>query len=324
MPQPTRGDVHVNRPLSNISIAYLQRAESFVAPLVFPNVPVMKQSDSYYTYDRSDFFRATAQKRAPGTESAGSGWDVTTETYSADVWAVHKDIDDQVRANADDPLNMDRDAAEWVTHQMLIRRDKEWASNYFVTGVWDEERAGVASGPTGTQFLRWDEDGSTPIVDLRGGIVTQGESTGYRPNVLVLGAHVWSALQDHADFLDRIKYTERGVISTDLLASVLNLDRVVVAEGIEDTAEEGATASYSYLLGKNALLAYAAPSAGLMQPSAGYTFSWQGLLGAGAQGNRIKQFRMEHLESDRIEGEMAFDMKVVSSALGSFFLDAVS
>jgi hypothetical protein len=31
MPNPTAGDVHVNRPLTNISIAYMQDAAGFVA-----------------------------------------------------------------------------------------------------------------------------------------------------------------------------------------------------------------------------------------------------------------------------------------------------
>jgi len=49
MPQPTARDVHVNAPLTNISIAFLQTQDSFVASRVFPSIPVTKQSDRYYT-----------------------------------------------------------------------------------------------------------------------------------------------------------------------------------------------------------------------------------------------------------------------------------
>jgi len=81
----------------------------------------------------------------------------------------------------------------------------------------------------------------------------------------------------------------------------------------------------SYISGSNdALLVYSAPSPGLMVPSAGYMFSWNGLLGSGAMGNRIKNFRMEHLASDRIEGELAFAAELVSAQLGCFFRDCVS
>jgi hypothetical protein len=41
-------------------------------------------------------------------------------------------------------------------------------------------------------------------------------------------------------------------------------------------------------------------------------------------GARIKRFRMEELAADRVEGEMAFDMKLVGADLGIFFYDAIA
>lgn len=331
MPNPTASDVHVNVPLTNISIGWIQKQDAFVADQAFPNVPVPNQSNRYYTYQRDDWYRAEAQLRAPGTESAGGGWRLdNTPTYSALVYAVHKDIDDQVRANEDSVISMDRDAALWVAQQLMVKRDKVWAAQYFAGGnVWTggtagTDQTGVLGAPVGAQFKQWDVAGSTPIEDIRKQRILVAEKTGYRPNKLVLGAHVWRVLQDHPEFLDRIKYTQRGMVTTDLLAAVLELDQVIVAYGVEATNVETQTAVYSFIFGKNALLAYANPSPSLMSPSAGYTFSWTGYLGAGVNGTRVKSFRMEQLSSDRIEGEMAFDMKVVSAELGVFFTGAVS
>jgi hypothetical protein len=93
---------------------------------------------------------------------------------------------------------------------------------------------------------------------------------------------------------------------------------------VENTAKEGAAASHSFIGGKNALLCHAATAPGLMTPTAGYTFSWTGLLGAGGEGNRIKSFRMEQLGADRIEIDMCFDQKLVSADLGQFFSGIVA
>ena len=90
-------------------------------------------------------------------------------------------------------------------------------------------------------------------------------------------------------------------------------------DAIQNTANEGAAASHSFIGGKHAMLCYAAPSPGIMTPTAGYTFSWTGHVGAGEEGVRIKRFRMEENASDRIEGEMAFVQKRVSADLGAFF-----
>jgi hypothetical protein len=56
-----------------------------------------------------------------------------------------------------------------------------------------------------------------------------------------------------------------------------------------------------------------------MTPTAGYTFSWTGHLGAGNEGNRIRSFRLEQIKADRVEIEMAFDQKLVSADLGYFW-----
>lgn len=322
---PTPGDVHINAALTEISVGYVLRTDQFIAPRVFPDIGVQYQSNSYWIHSREDWFRSDVQLRAPATETPGGGWRLTSATYFADVYGIHKDIDDQTRSNADPAINLERDATLWVTNQLLLKRDNLWASKFFTTGVWNTDLTGVSGSPGSTEVRQWsDYTNSNPIIDLRKQITTVAGTTGYRPNTLVIGAQVWQALADHPKLLERIQYTQKGMVTEDLLASLLGLDRVIVAYGIQNTAAEGATGSYSYQFGKAALLMYVPPNPGLMQPSAGYTFSWTGYLGAGAMGNRIKNFRMEPIASDRVEGEMAFDMKVISADLGVFFTTVVA
>ena len=54
-----------------------------------------------------------------------------------------------------------------------------------------------------------------------------------------------------------------------------------------------------------------------MHPAAGYTFAWGGYTGAGPDGQRVSRFRMDHLRSDRIEMEMSYDQKQISTVLGA-------
>ncbi|HUX46410.1 MAG TPA: hypothetical protein VMV58_00220 [Desulfosporosinus sp.] len=240
---------------------------------------------------------------------------MSTDTYYAKVQALHKDVDDQIRANADDPLNMDSEATEFVTRGLLLKREKDWMAKYFTTGVWSADV---------TPSTLWDASGSTPITDIRQRIGAIKKATGFRPNVFAIAEDVWITIQDNADFLDRIAITQRKIVTTELLASVLGIDRVVVAGGVENTANEGATAAMNWIATKDALLVYAAPRPSLLQPSGGYTFSWKGYLGAGVDGLRTLRFRMPHLRSDRIEGEMAYDQKLVARDMGVFFNNTIS
>lgn len=316
MPQPTSSQVHVDAILTNISVAYMQMADNFIATKVFPVVPVSKQSDKFFKYTKNDWFRDEAQRRADATESAGGGYNLSTDSYQADVYAFHKDIGDQTRANADAPINVDREAAEFVTGRMLLKMETQFVSNFFTTSIW-----GTDSTPSN---LWSDYTSSDPIGDIETGKRTILSTTGYEPNTLVLGYDVFIQLKNHPDLVDRIKYTSSQVLSESLLASLFGVPRVMVAKSLKATNNEGGTEAYAFNYGKNALLTYSAPSAGLLQPSGGYVMSWTGVSqGIGATIG-VSRMRMEQFKADRIEAEVAFDMKVIGSDLGFFFNGCVA
>lgn len=332
MPQPTLGDVHVNRPLTNISVAYSQEAAGveFVADRAFPGIPVENKSDLYYTYKRADFNRDEMQKRALATESAGTGYGLdSTGTYNCDVWALHKDVDDQIRANSDSPLAPDRDATIFLTNKALIRREAQWVSQYFKTGIWTGEVAGQAAADS-THVAYWDYATAQPIVDIRHA-KTQARlnSGGFVPNIGVFSRPVFDKLVDHPDFVDRVKYGQTApnpaMATRRIMAEILELEEVLVVDAVYNTAAEGATEATTFIGGLSAALFYRPRNPGLMTPSAGYTFNWTGLIGStDGAGVRIKTFRMEHLASDRVEIDAAFDMRVISKDCGFFFNNVIS
>lgn len=326
---PTPSDVHVNVPLTNISVAMMQDATNFIADRVFPNIPVAKQSDRYYTYDRGYFNRDEMKIRAPSTESAGSGYTLdNTPNYFCPVYAFHHDIDDQRRGNSDAMLDPDREAVALVTNKGLLKRETNWVGQFFVGGVWTADMDGVSTGENNTTtFRQWNDANSTPIENVRAAKTAVLQLTGVEPNTLIMGQQVFDALIDHPDIVDRVKYGQSGVgkpadIDVAELVALFKIPRIFIMKSIQNTAREGAANAHSFIGGKKALMCYAAPSPGLMTPSAGYTFSWTGYLGAAAQGQRITRMRADLLKSDRVEIEMAFDQKLIAADLG-FFWDTI-
>jgi hypothetical protein len=327
MPQPNVNNVHIDAILTNISVAYIQNTNNFIADKVFPVIPVDKKSNLYFKYTKDDWFRDEAQRRADGTASAGSGYGLSTDNYQADVFAFHKDIGDQTRANSDNPLNPDMEATQFVTQRLLLRREVQWATDYFQSGVWNNNVTGSTSYSAGSTTYKWSDYvesttyNSNPITDVELAKATVLQTTGYEPNTLVLGYAVFQTLKNHPLLVDRYKYTQAGAIVTeDLLAQLFGVDRVLVAKAVVNSGKEGSNSqSYNFTVGNNALLCYTAPNPGLMTPSAGYTFMWTGVSGGLGTTVGVSRFRMEELKADRVEGEVAFDNKVVAADLGYFW-----
>lgn len=324
---PTKAQAHIDRALTNISVAYIQDDSNFIADKVFPKVPVTKQSDVYFIYNKGDFFRDEARVRAGGTESAGGDYGIeASDPYYCRVHAFHKDITEQERANYDEPLDADKDATAFVTQKMLIRREVDWASKFFAPGKWTTEIVGKPSGATGpNEAVQFDQPASDPIRVITNQVVTMAARTGYKPNKLVLSPAVYNALINHEDILNRIKYTQKGIVTSDLLATLFQVDEVHVAWAVVNSAAQGNADNIDFIMGKHALLVYAPKSPSLRTPSAGYIFTWKGYDGSGDYGNRIVRLPMDilGLGTERIEGEIAFDAKQIAQDLGVFFKDIV-
>lgn len=317
---PSRADVHVNRPLTDISIAYVQSQDSFVAWNTFPVITVGKQSDRYFEYDRGFFNRSEMGVRAPSSESRGMNFAIdNTPTYYCPINALHIDIDDEMNDNSDEGIDLERDAATILSLQTLIFAEKQFAANYFKTGVWANDVTGVSASPGAGEVLQWDNPSSSPIEDVRTAKTTIRESTGFEPNKLVLGRRVWDKLVDHPDIVGRIDRGQTSgvaLVNRQAVAALFEVDSVEVMSAIENTAAEGAANSHSFIGGKKAMLAYSNPNPSKLMPSAGYTFAWKG---RGPRGFQVSRYRMDPIKSNRIEVEASFQMKKVGADLGYFW-----
>lgn len=327
--KPTPSSVHVNAPLTNMSVAYMQSASAFIARRAFPVVPVQKQSDRYYVYSQADFYRNQMQKRAPGAPAAETGYSVdNTPTYYCDVFGLTHPIPDETRANSDSVLSPDMDGTDFLTLQGLIKEEVSFATDFLTTSVWGTDITGSATPSGATQALQWDDDSSRPLTDVTTGSQTIHQNTGYRPNKLILGRQVYNALRNHPDILDRVKYGQTAgapaMVTPNLLAQLMELDEVLIMDAVYNTAKEGQTASYSFIGGKVALLLYTPPRPALRTPSAGYTFVWSGLTDLNNQGQVIYRRRDDKKHADEIEIGSAWDQNKVAAALGYFFTSIVA
>ena len=329
---PDPDDLHVSTELTDRSIGYFQQMGQFAAASIGV-LAVTQKNDKIRRWNKGDLYRDEAEPRAPATEAAGGAIGKDTIDYICERYAWKQDIDDETIANdrVEDPADR---ALRVVTQKLLIRRDAHWVTKIFLTSTWTRDRDGVTSGPTGAQFLRWDESGSTPRADLSGDAVRIHELTGFWPNVLTLQPHVLKALILHADVLAAFQYTvagavpSMGALAASLFGGAVGADPTIrIAGGVKTTSAKGASAdTFSYIAGKHALLAYVDVNFGLLMPTAYTVPSWENeVFGTGENGVRIREYEViERAVPSRVEGEIFFDAVVTAADLGAFYEAAVS
>lgn len=324
MPQPDIGDVHVNALLTDVSIAHMNKEEHFVADRMFPLVGADKQSDLYLIYTRGDFFQGSEDAqamrgllRAPGTRAAVAGYNVSNASFRCDNFAIGVEVPDELRGNADAVFNLDREATILATQIQMIRRERAWATDSMKTTVWGTDK---------TVGNKWSDYGaSDPFTDLEDGLDAVEGATGDRPNKLAMGAIVWRRLKHHPDLVDRIKggstTDSPALVQRRLLASILEIDEVLVARASYRSSAEGASLTLARIIDDDALLLFANPTPGLMTPTGGITFFWRPLTGGQLQ--FMRKYRMEPERKDVMENHSYIDQVITEKESGYFFPDVV-
>lgn len=325
--QNIQGNTHIDKYLTNYSVSFMQEASNFIANAASSQIPVSNQSDLYAIYDKGYFFRDELEARPLGGRPTQVGYKISQGTYAATEYAAEHVVDDRQRANVDSPISLDQNATRLLTSKAMINRDRKWATSFFKSGVWGLDLTGVSSSPSSNQFLQFDQSGSNPIgvIDVYKDYIWQ--RTGMKPNTLVLGSKVRRVLRTNADIVDRIKYTRVGLAEEDLLASLFDVERVVTPMSIYNSAMEGATDSFQFIVPETGMwMGYVERNPTLDSPTAIASFNWTGLLGGAANelGGVITRGRDDRAYSDYFHIRSAYDLRAISTELGIWFGSAVA
>ena len=322
-------DVHVDRPLTNFSIAHFQNTADFVAHRFFPVVSVNYASDQFDFYPSGYFNRIHDTLRGEESKANSISYKVISKNYSCGEDALRTFISDRKRANADSQRRLDQEASILVTNAMLLKKEKEFVETFMKPGVWSTDYTGANSSPSGKQFLKWSDAASDPVKDIgliRMEMIRAGKR---RPNKGIMTLDVYETLRNHPDILDRIKYTgsstSPAMASVRALAELFELDEILIMQTVVNVAADGVEDSNGlpptddqFLTSKKFLLGYVQESAGLMAPIAGATFLHNRYISQGVQGGpAIRRYRENPaIKGEYIEAEMSMDQRIIAPDLG--------
>lgn len=294
--------VHVDTLLGNVSVKY--KPEGLIGMDVFPSVPVKKTSDLFRVYDRN--FRIPETERANRAEAREHQFDVSTASYNLKRHSLKSPVSDTDAENYD-LADLRAETTEELTEKILMRHELEVAS-IFTSTNWSLNvslAAGAnfnANTTTSNPIPVFDTGASTVI--LNGGMV---------PNFGILPRNGYVAAKNHVSILDRLKYTSAEV-DAGKLAALFDLAKgLLIPKAGYDSSHQGVTPSIGNFWGDNAFLGYKPDSAGPLKPSSGYTFRKAMPL--------VKRWREEARESEMIEVNMEYQVRVVASLSGYLIKD---
>lgn len=294
------GNVHIDVALTNVSVGFPNNG--FVGERLFPTVTVQKQSNKYYIFGR-EAWGTHEDLRAPGTEANEiPGYAVSTDSYFAVEHALQIAVTDEERENADDPFSPDADGAFLVTQKIMLGR--EVAMKNLVTTAANYPAAHTVTLAGGQQWS--DYVNSNPIADFRAAIRMINSKLFTDPNTAVVPYQVMSVLEDHPDFIERIKYSERGILTPELIGAVLGIPNIIIPATGQNTAALGQAATVGYLWGKDVVVAWVPPNAGQRIPAFGYEFVW----GYGGRTQVVDRWRENQRKSDVIRCQRRYDLKM--------------
>jgi len=324
--------------LTNIAIADFQADQDFLAPNTFPILGVTQQGGRYSVWDRGSLLRPELRLKPYGDRPVQGAYKQRNESFWCENYALEKVIDPADIANSLDPMAPFEGAVNYLTLNAKLSMDKDWAESFFRPGIWAFEYHGTSSNPSGTpdtaDFLQWDQAGAMPAQFIRSRATRMKLMTGRKPNVMIMGENVSNFLTFSPDFVDRVKYVQKGVVDIDLMAQFFDVDRVMVAGGVVNNAAEGLPDDFEFIIDANSVwLGYVAPRPSKDVPSAGYIFNWRGVTAAmkGQQNDALNTSGLavirrgydDRAPADWIQIHTAYDMKVTAPDLGMYLEDVI-
>lgn len=249
------------------------RNPEFIAPILFPSVPVPNRSMKVLRFDKSAF-RLVATRRAPGTKKKriqpGYGADPISLVQDALEGIVPEEYLEE--ANSVPGLDLGQGAVEEVLDVTGLGLEYETAKMARDPANYSASNKVALVGSS-----RWSSPDSDPEEDVTDAMEVIRRSIGRYPNTLALGPTAGASLKRHPKVKDHFKYTGRESITEEMLAAFFDVKKVTIGKAVylPETASDSDPALDVW--GDDAILAYV-PEKGnnFRVPSYGYTYELKG------------------------------------------------
>lgn len=260
--QPT----YVDKALTDVSTAWVNSDRDFISNIIFPEVLVKQPTFEVAKYSK-DATRVPTSTVRTGEALAkrvtlGRSFDTVGPLQEHALSDFVTKADYQM---TDDPFEPESDAVENIMRKMALVDELALATQLGDTSV-------ITQNTTLSGTSQWSDENSTPFQTIK----TAAQAATFKKfNTLFMGSEVYDSLILHPELLDRIKWSQTGVITEEAMLALFRpfgIERIVVGRAERDTAAEGLTSDFGSVWGKNAWLGYVTNRPGRKELNGGYKF----------------------------------------------------
>ncbi|MEY2855618.1 MAG: hypothetical protein RL030_2750 [Pseudomonadota bacterium] len=203
-------------------------------------------------------------------------WGDETFTYLTKEQGLQAPIDENAKAQTSLYYDAQKAATRIVLSKLLRMHEKDVASKVFNTTTFTGASLTTAVG------VPWSTPATaTPIADVNAAKVKVRQNCGRKANALILSWTAWQNLKETTQILNRIN----GGATSDkpafaqmaMVAGLMELDRIIIAGGIKDTAKQGQNFTAADIWdATKAMVGYVNPSPSLYDINLCNAYNWEG------------------------------------------------
>lgn len=313
------GTTHKSRILTDISQEV--KVGSMQAERLFPpGRPVDKDSDEFVIYNARDIdtLQGANQDFWPdGGATKQLELRHSTDTFVVQYYGLNDTITLRALDNQDPPIDLQVDAAQHLTGQLLLRREKRMLTVLGTAGNWGSVNLGSGAGWDSTDYAT-----SDPLTDIKTALLTVWKAIGIRPNTIAMDPTGVEELSRHPDILDLVHGTVLS-IDEDLLGKILRSKfrmELVVVDAIENSANIAATASRDFMWSDKCWIGYIEQNPGLHSITATKMFR----RGFGSDVVPTDRWYDNDVRGWKVRPYMAYTHKVVTAGAGYLIEDIIA
>jgi hypothetical protein len=309
------------------------RPQDLIGLKLAPMLNVSEKSAKYLVFGKDHMRIPDNTRRSSGAEANVVEFGLSSDDYMCEKHALKTPILDDVKdsANIVTPEKLNELAVTTVMHGLLLTHEAQVKKLFTTPGSYNASN-------TSTPGTLWDAASATPKEDIDDAVDVIRTATGCsRQDIgIIFCQPVWKKMKWSAYFTDVLRSTERKIMTTELMASVLDVGHVLIADSFYNAAKKGKAATMTQLWSnKDAIVAYLpnlrtgdGMTASFGEPACANTFRWTRLENS-IDGLLVKEpFYDWKTETTWIEAAIAYGIKptwVDSSGklTGAYLLDAV-